>query len=532
MRKKNRVQKKVVVIGAGISGLTAASYLARAGFAVTLYEQGPEIGGVTATVRQDGFGWDLGPLLLEGFAPDERAGRILKGLGAADKVKLHVGDRAYAFPDFALRKPDTYEGPNWRRERLRGLFPAEREGIDRYYTFYHRMMNLVALNVRADLARGPLKPWLKLRLWLAFNRVKERADWSAQQLMDHLFVDPRLKAIFTSILADLVVRPSRFPALGVPTLNVENSFDHRIPRRLSSAGRRPSYHYVAGGCGALVAAISESLRKADTHIYTNATVEKILIEGDHVRGVRLAGGHVEPADIVVATGGAHETFFRMVGREYLTAGFAYEVDELELMESVLMIHLGVDLDPRPYQPGPLCYYYGTYDIETGVADCQRGLYHEGRDGFVIYIPSMHSPELAPAGQHAITIYTIAPNVLSAGSWFNRRRELSSKLLAYAEAVIPGLRSHILTQMVLTPEDFKDRTHQDHHAFGGRIPVMGQEGPGYETPIVGLWFIGSQSKSGGGVQNVMIGARDAVRQIRAAQRAEAAQARKASGPKRR
>jgi phytoene dehydrogenase-like protein len=522
MRKRDRVQKRVVVIGAGISGLTAAAYLSRAGFAVTVYEQHSEIGGVTATLRRDGFGWDLGPLLLEGFAPDERAGRILKELSVADRVKLQVGDRGYVFPDFDLWKPADDQGPGWRRERLRELFPAEKEGIDRYYTFYNRMMNLVALNVRADLARGPLKTWLKLRMWLAFSLVKERAGWSAQRLMDHLFVDERLKAIFTSILADLVVRPSLFPALGVPPLNVENSFDRRIPRRASGAGKRPSYHYIVGGCGALVAALGGKLRERGVPIYTGATVEKVLVSGDSVRGIQLVGGHRESADLVVATGGAHETFFQMVGREYLTAGFAYQVDELELMESVLMVHLGVDLDPRPYQPGPLCYYYGTYDIETGVANCQRGIYHEGRDGFVIYIPSLHSPELAPVGHHAITIYTIAPNLLSAGTWISRRSELTNKLLAYVEAVIPDLRSHILTQVVLTPDDFKARTHQDHHAFGGRVPVMGQEGPGYETPIAGLWFIGSQSKSGGGVQNVMVGARDAVRQIRAAERAAKAQ----------
>ncbi len=395
-KKKVQVQKKVVVIGAGISGLTAAAYLAGAGHPVTLYEQSPEVGGVTATIGQDGFSWDLGPLLLEGFAPDERAGRILKEIDVADRVPLKEGDRGYVFPDFDLRKPEIYEGPNWRRDRMKELFPAEQSSVDSYYAFYNQVMNLVTLNMRAGLTHGPAGQLLKLRLWRAYNKVKLRKDWSAQQLMDHFFVDERLKAIFTSILADFVVRPSRFPALGIPVLNVENSFDRRIPRRASSAGKRPSYHYILGGCGVLVGAIGDRLREKGARIYTNATVEKILVDGDRVRGVELAGGHVEQADIVIATGGARETFLRMVGREYLTAGFAYLVDELELMESVLMVQLGVDLDPRPYQPGPLCYYYGTYDIEGGVAACQRGAYHEGRDGFVVYIPSLHSPEMAPA----------------------------------------------------------------------------------------------------------------------------------------
>lgn len=516
-RRRRAPKPNVIVVGAGMAGLTVGAYLARAGFKVTIFEQAAEIGGVTATVRQEGFGWDLGPLLLEGFAPDERAGRILSELGIADQVPLQVGDRTYVFPDFDLRKPATYEGPLWRREKLKQLFPAEVEGVDRYYRFYNRAMNLVTLNTRLDLSRGPLKPWRKLRLWLAHRRVKEKADWSASQLMAHFFVDPRLKAVFTSILADFVTPPSRFSGLGIPMLNVENAFDLRVPRRASSAGRRPSYHFIRGGCGGLVKAMAGAVRQNGGMIYTSATIERIRIDADRVRGVTLAGGHTEDADIVIATGGVRETFFYAVGREYLPAGLSYQIDELPLMESVLMVHLGIDLDPRPYQPEPLVYYYGTYDIEGAVANCLDGAYHEGQDGFVLYIPSSHSPELAPEGGHAITIYTIAPNTFAVSTWQSRRRELVDKLIDQAARIIPGLRDHIQTQMVLTPADFRERTHQRHHAFGGRAPVMGSDGPGYETPLHGLWFIGSQSKSGGGVQNVMEGAKEAAKQIIRSQR---------------
>ena len=49
---------RVAIIGSGISGLTAGGYLSKAGFQVTLYEQFKDIGGVTATMEQDGFKWD------------------------------------------------------------------------------------------------------------------------------------------------------------------------------------------------------------------------------------------------------------------------------------------------------------------------------------------------------------------------------------------------------------------------------------------------------------------------------------------
>jgi prolycopene isomerase len=512
VRKKDQKQPQVVVIGAGISGLTVAAYLARSGYAVTVFEQFRDIGGVTATIEQDGYGWDLGPLLLEGFARNERAGRILSELGIADRVPLQMSDRTYIFPDFNLHRPEAYEGPLWRREHLKQLFPSEKDGIDRYYRFYNRVMNVTTLNTRVELTRGPIKAWLKLRLWAALNRVKDKQDWSAEKLMDHFFVDPRLKAVFTSILADFVIRPSRFAGLGIPMLNVENVYDYRIPRRISSAGRRPSYHFIKGGCGTLVEAMAGVIRKHGGKIYTSTAVEKVLVDADRVTGVALASGQTEKADFVIASGGARETFFHAVGREYLPSGFAYQIDELPLMESVLMVQLGIDIDPRDHQPDALCYYYNTYDIEGTVSACQHGYYHEGHDGFVMYIPTVHSPGLAPEGHHALTIYTIAPNKLSKGTWQLRRRELADKLIKQAERIIPDLQDHIQTQVILTPEDYQTRTHQQHHAFGGRAPVMGQDGPDYETPIAGLWFVGSQSKSGGGVQNVMVGAQEAARRI--------------------
>ena len=60
---------RVVIIGSGMAGLCAGAYLARAGCSVEVFEQADHVGGVTATIRKDGFSWDLGPMALEGFGP-------------------------------------------------------------------------------------------------------------------------------------------------------------------------------------------------------------------------------------------------------------------------------------------------------------------------------------------------------------------------------------------------------------------------------------------------------------------------------
>ena len=503
---------RAVVVGSGMAGLTAAAYLARDGCEVDVFEQADHIGGVTTTFRKDGFAWDLGPLMIEGLAPGEPAGRVLAELGCAERIDLVRADRGVIFPDYRLQPPSEYIGPYWRRDRLKEIFPAEAEGLDRYYEFYDTMLDLMMLMRRAEDAGFLRSLPVKLRMARLFGRVKRFQDWNSQQMMDHFFHDDRLKALFLGILADLVVRPSDFAGLAVPALNQEPAFDRRMPAKVSSIGPRTTFQYVAGGCGSLVDAVAGVITAHGGRLHTGATVTRVIVEGGRARGVELGGGARHDADLVLVTGGARECFSKLVDRDALPGAFTEHLDGLRLMESVFMVHLGVEMDPSRYQAGVLDYHYGTYDLEGAIARIQDGEYHEGKDGFLIYIPSFHSPSMAPAGQHAITIYTVAPNKL-AGSWEERRQEMTDRLLDCAEEAIPGLREHARVVVSMTPDDFRLRTHLDHHAFGGVSPVMGKSGIPHKTPIDGLWFLGAQSETAGGVPNVMLGARTAYRKIR-------------------
>ncbi len=67
-------------------------------------------------------------------------------------------------------------------------------------------------------------------------------------------------------------------------------------------------------------------------------------------------------------------------------------------------------------------------------------------------------------------------------------------LGYANTPSPG--------MILTPEDFKKRSHLDHHAFGGCPPRLDKTPPPHRTPVEGLWFVGAQSEAYGGVTGAM------------------------------
>ncbi len=503
---------KTVIIGSGMSGLTAAACLATAGHSVTVFEQFSSPGGVTATVSKEGFSWDLGPLILDGFAPGDKGRVILEELGVSERVKVVREDRDLSMPEFTLRRPEEYEGPYWRRERLKKIFPDESSQLDRYYRFYDLMLGLMSLARRAETASGPGALWLKLRMLIDFQQVKSMVNWNGTQLMDHYFKSTALKTVFLGLAADYVTAPGEFPALGVPSLHPETMFDKRLPAFPGTKSARGAFCYITGGLQTMVDAVAGVVLSKGGKIITNKAVKRIVIERGRVKGVELADGMFEAADHVLASGGMREVFFDLVGKENLPAELISQIESIRLMESVHMVQLGIDFDPTRYQPSSLCYYYYTYDLEGAVKRLRSGDYHEGKDGLLIYVPSLHSPSMAPSRHYAVTIYTVAPDTLAEGSWNSRREELSDRLVEVAERHIPGLRRHTKTRLIITPEDFRLRTHLKHHSFGGVPPVIGNKAPSHKTPIRGLWFIGAQSESGGGVVNVMTGAQKTARQI--------------------
>jgi len=390
---------------------------------------------------------------------------------------------------------------------LKSVFPGEKASLDRYWKDYLRFTSLMTFARRMERSTGLAARYWQARLFLKLVPFLTRKDWSAQQLMDSYFSSRQLQCVFISILADFFTPPSQFPGLGVFTLNPEASFDKRIPKTLAP-NTEQLYHYsVLGGISKLVDALVDKIEGEGGRVLTNTAVTQIMIENNRVTGVQIEDGTTTPADIVIASGGAKETFFKLVGEAKLPPDFVQSVQQTPLMDSVFMVHLGLDLDPSPHVHGTVTYYYGTYDIEGSVNEARQGSYHEGEKGFVVHVPTLHTPDMAPAGHHAMTIYTICPDCLREGApfeggWEAHKEDFADKLVAYAEKYIPGLREHTQTRAILTPEDFRTRTHTDHHAFGGLAPIMNTPRVPHQTPVQGLWFVGAQSESGGGINAVM------------------------------
>lgn len=498
---------KTAVIGSGLSGLTSAALLIKEGYRVTVYEQHEKIGGVTATIERDGYKWDWGQMLVPDLGEGEPGRKILEKLGISEKVKAIKSYRENYFPDFRISRPKDFQGPYWRKEFFKELFPEDAKGLNKYFKIYERIHDVSALVNKEGF-------FSKLKLFLTFLPIMRKKEWSAQKLMDYCFTSKKLQAVFIAILADYVISPEVFPGLIVPTINAESQYDERVPLDYGIHQHRQSWSYVENGMESLVEALTGFIGEKGGKILTNTAVDKIKIEDNGVKSVLLSNNEEVEVDLVFASGGAKELYLNLVGSEHIAQEFINTyINPLYTTESVFMVHLGVDYDPSIYQnDAALCYYYFTYDINGSIEECKKGIYHEGKDGLLIYIPSKHSPNMAPPGHQAVTVYTIAPNIPTNGSWKENKEIWADKLLDIAEKFMPGLREHAKTKIILTPEDFQNRSHLKQHAFGGTVPHLKVPPPPHKTPIKGLWFVGAQSENFGGVVTGMVGAENTVKML--------------------
>jgi phytoene desaturase len=476
---------RVVVIGGGFGGLSAAVHLARCGAHVVLLEQNERLGGKAGEIRLGPYRFDTGPSVLT--LPDVVRGLFrVSGLDEmpVELVPLEPICR-YEFADGSVLEVSADAAR--MRERLGRWAPADREAWERFLDYSRRLYTYTA---RVFLG-FPIHEWaLLLRSGLfwrslpglfrldAFRSMHERAH--------RVFRDARLVQLADRFATYNGSDPFRAPA----TLHVFFWVEHGL-----------GAYYVRGGIYRLVEALARAAKGLGVEIRLSEPAQRIRHDGKRVQGVETPSGFI-PADVVVSAVDVATTYKRLLGEAFRGA-----MPRGELSLSGLVFLWGVRA--RAALAHHNVFFSADYEQEF------RELFREQRPPteptVYVAITARSDPEHAPPdGEHWFVLLNVPPRP---ELWQHSREvdRVRSAVLRRLSAV--GLDpSRIEAEAVLTPADWERLTGSYRGSLYGLASnspwAAFRRPPNRSRHLEGLYFAGGSVHPGGGIPLAILSGRHA------------------------
>jgi phytoene desaturase len=483
---------RVVVVGAGLGGLSAALRLAGAGREVTVLEREPVPGGRAGRLEVDGYCFDTGPTVLT--MPDLIADALdCVGERVEDWLDLRPVDPLYRahYPDGStLDVKSDVEEMAAEVERVCG--PAEAAGYRRFVDFVsalYRAEMRTFIDRNLDSPLGLLGPSLaRLVALRGFGRL-------APAVHRHL-KDPRTRRVFSfqAMYAGL----SPYDALAVYAV---------IAYMDSVAG----VFFPVGGMHAVPRALAAAAEKHGVRIRYGTRVTRVELGGGGTRAtaVRTADGDRLEADAVVLNPDLPTAY-----RELLPARVApRRLGRLRYSPSCVVLHAGSTAS-----------YTRTahHDIHFGRA-WERTfdeLIRQGRlmsdPSLLVTNPTCSDPTLAPAGRQTYYVLAPAPHLGAGIDWSVTGPRYRDELVATLEARgYVGFGAGIEVERLVTPADWAASGLAMGAPFAA-AHTFAQTGP-FRPPtlprgLANVVFTGSGTQPGVGVPMVLLSGRLAAERI--------------------
>lgn len=489
---------RIVVIGAGIGGLTAAALLAHRGYSVRVLDQAIVPGGCASTFKRRGFTFDVGATQVAGLEPGGIHHRIFNEIGV-DLPEATPCDPACAvyLPDESAPIAVWRDPQRWQAERQR-QFP----GSEPFWQFLNDLFRYSW----AFQSRDPILP--------------PRNIWDVWQLVQAVRPDTLLTAPHTFSTVGQVLR--RFGLGGDRRLKTFLDLQLKLYSQVDAEETAVLYaatalgvsqspqglYHLEGSMQVLSDRLVAAIERDGGQVLMRHTVQRILKEGDRATAVEICNQKtgetwVEPADHVVANVTV-QNLVKLLGDD-APRGYQRRVEKLPPASGAFVVYLGVDQAAIPADCPPHLQF--LYDYEGPIAENNSLFVSVSRPG----------DGRAPEGCATIT----ASSFTDLGLWWTTA-DYDALKQQYTDTAIARLGQffhlsphHIRHCEAATPRTFQRYTGREQGAVGGlgqRVPTFGPFGFANRTPVPGLWLVGDCTHPGEGTAGVSYSALTVARQI--------------------
>jgi phytoene desaturase len=482
---------RVVVVGAGLGGLSAAAHLVRRGHQVTVVERDSLPGGQLGVLAGRGFRVDTGPtvlvypqLLAETFAA---AGRemseylTLEPLDPSYRATFADGSMLRVRHDAAAMTEEIREFANSREA---GAFNEFREWLGEL--FAAAMPNLVDRNFDG--------PWDMVRRWRGLLEVVRQGGLGrVDAKVASFFEDERLRRVFSYHTLFGGVAPGDALALLSLTTYLDTVGGVYAPR---------------GGMHAIPTALARAIVDAGGNIRYGAPVTRILRgSGNAVTGVEIGGSERIAADAVVCNADLPVAYKTLLGG--VDAPRAARRGRFS--PSCLTWVAGVRGAP-PDDAARLNIHFGDQWDEAFKAIIKRGV-RMTDPSIMVSMQSIGDPIAAPAGCSTVYAFEPVPNLDGRINWARDGDRLADDLRRRVGQL--GYPTDAIVERTFDPLDWESLGLErgTPFALSHTVRQSGPMRPGNIDPRVpGLVFVGASTVPGAGVPFVLLSGKLAGRRV--------------------
>lgn len=478
----------IVVIGAGIAGLTAAALLSKAGLQVVVVEAESRPGGYLAGFERKGFIFDSAIHWLNQCGPGGFVNKIFNYLDADfPKCKPLARIRRYKGDSFDYLLTNN---PCELRDQFIHDFPSEAKGIGKFFA------DIKVLGGRMRAYNDLMRALETMSIWERGCYGLRMAHWalpilkhlrvSAEKGLNRYFKSADIKKIFCSdeYLVSIMM-PICWACTG----------DFQAP--------------PIGGSQAFPVWLYKVVESSGSQVLLKRRVEKVLLDDSKAVGVSLSKGNDIRSRYVLAACDVETLYEKMLPRGQIPADLCRRLRGADVYDSAVTLFIGLDCDVASLGFNEELVFLTRDDVSLRDHTC--GDPHNS--SLNVLAPTFRDPSLAPEGKGTLTINCPArldyadhwktENGLKRGNAYKAFKQEYAEILVdrVEKALAPSLKEHIEVLDIATPVTYWRYTGNRGGSIMGQRPTnknIKNKVAHYRTPVENLLLGGHWAEYGGGV----------------------------------
>ena len=489
----------VIIIGAGISGLTSSALLSKAGLKCCVIEMDKKVGGYLAGFDRKGFRFDSAIHWLNNCDENGWVNKIFRIIGddfPKSKAQKHI--RRFISNDFnylVTNQPDELKN-QWLQE-----FPDDTKGINRFFKDAKSISKSFESHINLSRTMGTMGFFEKTQYGLKMLKfaipfiphLKYTGDEGIKKGLDKYFKNDKLKRVFSS-------EPDLLSCLIPIAWAYSNNF--QTPPK--------------GGSQAFPEWLTHSSSQLGADIICDAKVTGILTQDKTAKGVKIQrkGEIIEiNSHYVVAASDAEHLYEKLLAPDLIPEKRQLALKNAKLYSSAFTVSIGIDCPPEELGLGEENIY--LFDKNSSRKELGDG--DPYKSGIHIMASSVRDKSLAPINKGTVTLF-IPAWIHSFNNWeceiddngdyirTKRYRDLkkgNAQILInrIEQKLIRNFKEHILFYESATPITHFRYTGNKDGSMMGQKPGKGNMNAkvaSYTTPVKNLYQSGHWADLGGGV----------------------------------